>query len=127
MNFYKLIIFIASYLAFASALADQDDGSNPKPTTTSATYVWITTTVGGQLATISVPYSQSFIQTYSTANMDGVQSGSAGLGSISGSLSSYRSYSQTTVSNPNDAPGQNNFDTFYTGVLGGFVVMLGLL
>lgn len=129
MNFFKLILCIASYLALAFALADQDDGNAAKTTatTTSATYVWITTTVGGQLATISVPYSQSFMSTYSTANSDAVESGSVGLGSISGSLGGIRSYSQTTITNSNDAPSHFNFDGLYSGIIGGAVLLLGLL
>lgn len=129
MNFFKLIICITSYFALTLALADQDDGNaaTTTATTTSATYVWITTTVGGQLVTISVPYSQSFMTTYTAADTDAVESGSVGLGSISGSLGGIRTYSQTTITNSNEAPSFLNLNGLYSGVIGGMIVLLGLL
>ncbi len=65
-------------------------------TTTSATSIWVTTTVGGKAETVEVEYSQSFPSFYTKVAT--VPKGSIGLGTISGKVGTIRTYSTFTTS-----------------------------
>ena len=133
MNFNKFLIIISCYLACVFALANQNDngGDDDSKTKKTTTWVWVTTTIGGQLATISTAYSQKFISTHSSEDAKSVASGEIGLGSLSGSVGGIKTYSQTTITNANIAPSNNNvflgIESLYTGIVGGIVLILGLL
>ncbi|KAI5961895.1 uncharacterized protein KGF55_003866 [Candida pseudojiufengensis] len=126
MQFERILLFFTIFISSVFGLADQGDGGGAK--TSEQTIVWITTTISGQLTTVSVLYTQSFMSTYSEAQTEGISSGNVGLGSISGSIGSHRSYDQTTISSKGDAI--NEFMRSYNvygGLLGGIVLILGLI
>ncbi|KAI5957306.1 hypothetical protein KGF54_000234 [Candida jiufengensis] len=127
MHFNQILLFITFFISSIYGLADQGDGQGAK--TSEQTIVWITTTISGQLTTASTLYSQSFMSTYSEANNDGVSSGAVGLGSISGSIGSHRSYDQTTISSKGEAINEfmNLSYNIYGGILGGLLLLLGLI
>lgn len=119
-------------MACVFALANQNDGGDDdSKTKKTTTWVWVTTTIGGQLATISTAYFQKFISTHSSEDAKSVASGEIGLGSLSGSVGGIKTYSQTTITNANIAPSNNNvflgIESLYTGIVGGIVLILGLL
>ena len=72
-----------------------------------------------------------FISTHSSEDAKSVASGEIGLGSLSGSVGGIKTYSQTTITNANIAPSNNNvflgIESLYTGIVGGIVLILGLL
>ena len=113
-------------MACVFALANQNDGGDDdSKTKKTTTWVWVTTTIGGQLATISTAYSQKFISTHSSEDAKSVASGEIGLGSLSGSVGGIKTYSQTTITNANIV--FLGIESLYTGIVGGIVLILGLL
>lgn len=120
----QFIVCLLSYVCCINGLAGQGDGDDKK-TTTSATSVWVTITSDGELVTVQTKFSQSFMTTHSTANLDSVESGNVGLGSsqTGGSVGDIRSYERTTISNTNGG----NTVGVYSGMVGVIAVGLGLL
>ncbi|RLV89746.1 putative GPI-anchored protein 1 [Spathaspora sp. JA1] len=119
MNFYILLL---SFFTLVYSLGKQGDGQDDTPTTTtSQTIVWVTTTINGQLVTISTYYSQKF--TTSSADI-AVQSGEIGLGTISGSVGGIREYSQVTIT-PSGGVGSGAGTG--AGLLGLVAVVIGLI
>lgn len=92
---YTFFIFIA--FAFADTTTSSSS-SSVSSTSVETTLVWVTgTDASGILRTTQSPYYQSFMSTYTTTSGT-VPAGSIGLGSISGTLASIRTYESSTIS-----------------------------
>ncbi|EGW33694.1 uncharacterized protein SPAPADRAFT_48818 [Spathaspora passalidarum NRRL Y-27907] len=118
MKFYILLL---SLLTLVYSLGKQDDGQDQQTTTTTQqTIVWVTTTINGQLATLSTLYSQKF--TEKATGTTEVQSGQIGLGTISGSVGGIREYTSVTITPTAGAAGTSG-----AGLLGLFAVVVGLI
>lgn len=122
------LLFVAQFLsllslAFAFRLTwpgkRDDDATTTTTLSAKPTTVWVTITTNGVVATVKSYWTQSFMSTF-TATTSEVQAGSIGMGSLSGSAGSIRSYSQTTISNEGQA-------LVYSGAFGMFAVLAGIL
>ncbi|EDK47084.1 KRE1 domain-containing protein [Acetobacter pasteurianus] len=124
MIFGKLLSCIFFLFASVYGLADQGDGAGAK--TSEQTIVWITTTVKGELTTMSTLFSQSFLSINTDAAGQSIASGEIGMGTISGSVGGHRSYDHTTISQGNAGAGSSG-NNVYAGVAGAVYVLLGLI
>ncbi|CCG22894.1 Pga1 GPI-anchored protein [Candida orthopsilosis Co 90-125] len=128
MHLLRTLLYLFHFVLMANGLANQGagGGAGGDAKTSSNTIVWITTTIDGKLTTASTTFSQTFMSTYTEANSDDVESGTVGMGSLSGSVGTHRSYDQTTISNA--APDGAAYVPYnlYAGFVGGIAVLLGL-
>ncbi|KAI5948891.1 hypothetical protein KGF57_005084 [Candida theae] len=102
MNFVGLIYSFFLFIAFTAAETTSSSSSSATTTTTtssqSKTSVWVTgTDANGITRTTQSVYYQSFKSAYTEA-IETPSSGSAGLGSLSGSVGHLRTYDMTTIS-----------------------------
>lgn len=72
-----------------------DDPQDTVPASPSTTYVWVTVTTAGAIATVRTPYFQEFLPVASAAAS--VEHGSVGLGTIDGEVGVTRQYSMLTL------------------------------
>ncbi|KAK6198498.1 uncharacterized protein RJT21DRAFT_48722 [Scheffersomyces amazonensis] len=126
MKLFNIIISLFCYFIIVQGLADQDmdpeTTSGPPPPTT----VWITVTTNGHPVTIQSLYSQEFMKTYTEAETTGVESGVAGLGSLSGSVGGLRTYEQSTVGG--GSPERfNSITAIYSSIVGVILLFFGLI
>lgn len=124
MLFFSVFAWFLA-VAWAAKLAPRADATTSSSASSSAssaasssselTTVWVTITTNGALATVKSLYTQKFtlINPVSTA----VPSGSAGMGSLSGSVGDIRTYLETTVNGAN-APARKD-----AAILGGSVAL----
>jgi len=120
----SLFLFVLMTHGLANQGAGGGAGGDAK--TSSNTIVWVTTTIDGKLTTASTTFSQTFMSTYTEANSNDVESGTVGMGSLSGSVGNVKSYDKTTISNA--APDGAAYMPYnvYAGFVGGVAVLLGL-
>lgn len=126
--FLSLALALLSMVALVAALANphtevakrDDTTTTTSSLSKSDTIVWVTITTNGNIATVKSVWSQEFMTTYTEATVS-ASSGDIGMGSLSGSAGSVRSYEHTTITNGAAGP------AYVGGAVGVALVALGML